>query len=182
MPIAALIVGAALGAAVVRRRLAAVVFLGVVGYGMTGLFVIEGAPDLALTQVTVETLSTVLFVLVLRRPPARFGPTTSRGAPLPHRRRRRGGRASCSPSPSLAAGNRTAPPVSQEMIERALPDGGGRNVVNVILVDFRGFDTLGEITVLTVAAVGAVALARAGRPWSASRRRRDAADAPGRPS
>ena len=66
LPIAGLIVGAALGAAVVRRRLAAVVFLGVVGYGMTDLFVIEGAPDLALTQVTVETLSTVLFVLVLR--------------------------------------------------------------------------------------------------------------------
>ena len=47
------------------------------------------------------------------------------------------------------------------MIDRALPDGGGRNVVNVILVDFRGWDTMGEITVLTVAAVGAVALARA---------------------
>jgi multicomponent K+:H+ antiporter subunit A len=44
-----------------------------------------------------------------------------------------------------------------------VPDGGGRNVVNVILVDFRGFDTLGEITVLTAASIGAVALARAGR-------------------
>jgi multisubunit Na+/H+ antiporter MnhB subunit len=48
------------------------------------------------------------------------------------------------------------------MVDRALPDGGGRNVVNVILVDFRGWDTMGEITVLAVAAVGAVALARAG--------------------
>ncbi len=56
-----------------------------------------------------------------------------------------------------------------------MPDGGGKNVVNVILVDFRGFDTLGEITVLSVAAVGAVALARAGRrggPRVADRRSR----------
>jgi multicomponent Na+:H+ antiporter subunit A len=49
------------------------------------------------------------------------------------------------------------------MITRALPEGGGRNVVNVILVDIRGFDTLGEMTVLTAAAIGTVALARAGR-------------------
>ena len=58
---------------------------------------------------------------------------------------------------------RRAPPVSTEMVERALPEAEGRNVVNVILVDFRGFDTLGEITVLAAAAIGAVALARAGR-------------------
>jgi multisubunit Na+/H+ antiporter MnhB subunit len=55
------------------------------------------------------------------------------------------------------------PPVSNEMVARSVPDGHGRNVVNVILVDFRGLDTLGEITVLAVAAIGAVALARVGR-------------------
>jgi multisubunit Na+/H+ antiporter MnhB subunit len=49
------------------------------------------------------------------------------------------------------------------MVDRALSEAEGRNVVNVILVDFRGLDTLGEITVLTAAAIGAVALARAGR-------------------
>jgi multicomponent Na+:H+ antiporter subunit A len=49
------------------------------------------------------------------------------------------------------------------MMARAVPDGHGRNVVNVILVDFRGFDTLGEITVLATASIGAVALARVGR-------------------
>ena len=54
------------------------------------------------------------------------------------------------------------------MVERSVPDGHGRNVVNVILVDFRGFDTLGEITVLAAAAIGAVALARAGRRRAAS--------------
>ena len=97
-PSPALIVGAVLGAAVVRHRLAAVVFLGVVGYGMTGLFVIEGAPDLALTQVTVETLSTVLFVLVLRvLPPSDrhepWGALSGSSSP--------GWGAWCSPSPSL---------------------------------------------------------------------------------
>jgi multicomponent Na+:H+ antiporter subunit A len=53
--------------------------------------------------------------------------------------------------------------ISVEMVERSKPDGDGKNVVNVILVDFRGVDTMGEITVLLVAAVGAVALARSGR-------------------
>ncbi|HPU39032.1 MAG TPA: hypothetical protein PLS63_05620, partial [Microthrixaceae bacterium] len=70
---------------------------------------------------------------------------------------------------ALAAGSDRFPTTtSAEMIERALPDGHGRNVVNVILVDFRGFDTVGELTVLAAAAIGAVALARAvkqpGRP------------------
>ena len=70
------------------------------------------------------------------------------------------------------------------MIERSLPDGHGRNVVNVILVDIRGFDTLGEITVLASAAIGAVALARVGvaagprRPPTAQRRRHDATGVP----
>src|SRR5581483_9976906 len=67
LPLAGLVVVAALGAAIIRRRFAAALLLGAVGYGMAGLFVVHGAPDLALTQAAVETLSTVLFVLVLRR-------------------------------------------------------------------------------------------------------------------
>jgi multicomponent Na+:H+ antiporter subunit A len=62
-----------------------------------------------------------------------------------------------------AAGHRLTPPVSDDMVARSLPDGHGSNVVNVILVDFRALDTLGEITVLAVASIGAVALARVGR-------------------
>jgi multicomponent Na+:H+ antiporter subunit A len=58
---------------------------------------------------------------------------------------------------------RTAPPASQAYLDQSLPDGGGRNVVNVVLVDFRGFDTLGEITVLVVAAMGIASLVLAGR-------------------
>jgi multicomponent Na+:H+ antiporter subunit A len=58
---------------------------------------------------------------------------------------------------------RTAPPASQAYLDQALSEGGGSNVVNVVLVDFRGFDTLGEITVLAVAAMGIASLVLAGR-------------------
>ena len=85
------LVVAAFGAAIVRRRFSAAVFLGVAGYAMAGLFVLSGAPDLALTQVAVETLSTVVFVLVLRRLPERFERQSTprrRTVRLAHRRRR----------------------------------------------------------------------------------------------
>ena len=71
------LLGAALAAALARRRFVAALFLGATGYAMAGLFVVQGAPDLALTQVAIETLSTVLFVLVLRRLPDRFERTSS---------------------------------------------------------------------------------------------------------
>ena len=67
-----LLIATALAAAIVRRRFAGALLLGLVGYVMAGLFVAQGAPDLALTQVAIETLTTVLFVLVLRRLPDRF--------------------------------------------------------------------------------------------------------------
>ena len=64
----------------------------------------------------------------------------------------------------LVAGQaRTQPPASQAYLDQALPEGGGSNVVNVVLVDFRGFDTRGEITVLAVAALGIASLVLAGR-------------------
>ena len=162
-PVAMALLVAALGAAIVRRRFSAALFLGVAGYAMAGLFVLSGAPDLALTQAVVETLSTVVFVLVIRRLPARFERQSSL--------RRRLARLGVSGAVGamvfvfalVAAGHRLPTPVSDEMVARAVPDGHGRNVVNVILVDFRGFDTLGEITVLVVASLGAVALARVGR-------------------
>jgi multicomponent Na+:H+ antiporter subunit A len=163
VPIAAVILGAALAAAVVRRRFTAALFLGVAGYSMAGMFVIEGAPDLALTQVGIESLTTVLFVLVLRRLPDRF----ELRVPLWRRSIRLATAAVVGLTVfalALSSGGQDPPtPASDAMIERAVPDGGGKNVVNVILVDFRGFDTLGEITVLAAAAVGMVALARAGR-------------------
>ena len=161
--VAGVIVGSALAAASTRRRVSAVLFLGVTGYGMAALFLLRGAPDLALTQVAIETLSTVMFVLVLRRLPDRFQRRSAVSL--------RGVRVFVAAVVAVsvfvfalvAGGNRVADPVSDEMVARSYTEGHGRNVVNVILVDFRALDTMGEITVLAAAAIGAVALARAGR-------------------
>lgn len=161
--VGAAVVAAAIGAGVAQRRFAAVLFLGGVGYGIAVLFLIQGAPDLALTQLLVETLSLVIFVLVLRHLPERFQGTTwrlggwARGAVA-------GGVGLFVAAFSLVAvGARTVPGISGRYFDAALPEAGGRNVVNVILVDFRGLDTLGEITVLTIAALGIASLVRAGR-------------------
>ena len=168
------VLSAAIAAAVTRRRFSAALFLGVVGYSMAGLFVVQGAPDLALTQAAIETLSTTLFVLVLRRLPDRFVRTsglrrTGRARRRLRRRRRRRVRLRDRRLRHRAPHGRCPTRCSQE----SLPEAHGRNVVNVILVDIRGFDTLGELTVLASAGIGAVALARAGR--GRRRRRREAA-------
>ncbi|MCB1284549.1 MAG: DUF4040 domain-containing protein [Microthrixaceae bacterium] len=160
---AAHILTAAVAAVFVRRRFTAALFLGLVGYGMAALFIVQGAPDLALTQIAIETLTTVLFVLVLRRLPDGF----ERSHEVYSRTVRLVISAIVGSTvfvfALVAAGERLPEPVSEEMVEGALSDGHGRNIVNVILVDFRGFDTMGEITVLAAAGIGAVALARAGR-------------------
>ncbi len=158
---AVLVIGAAIGAVIAKRRLGAVLFLGAVGYGVAVLFVIQGAPDLALTQLLVETLALALFVLVLTRLPARFEVLATRI--------RRFTRIGVSVAAGLAAmalslwmaSGRVAPSLAPEFLARSEPEGGGRNVVNVILTDFRALDTLGEITVLALAAMGAIALVKA---------------------
>ncbi|MFP3881577.1 MAG: hydrogen gas-evolving membrane-bound hydrogenase subunit E [Actinomycetota bacterium] len=156
----AVVIVAALTAIVAKRRMTAVLLLGAVGYGVAVLFVIQGAPDLALTQLLIETLMLALFILVLRMLPQRFGVLQSRI--------RRVTRIIISTGVGLFAGafalwaavpERTT--LVNEFMTRAEPEAGGRNVVNVILTDFRGLDTLGEITVLVVAALGVVALVRA---------------------
>ncbi|HEY8525799.1 MAG TPA: hydrogen gas-evolving membrane-bound hydrogenase subunit E [Acidimicrobiales bacterium] len=163
LPAVGLLVGGAVASALATRRFTAALLLGVVGYGMALLFVVLGAPDLALTQFAIETLSVVLFLLVLRRLPDRF----ERRTPVPRQLVRAGVAATVAAFVFVLAiaapAARTDAPVSGEMVERAEPDAGGRNVVNVILVDMRGLDTLGEITVLATAAVGATAVARVGR-------------------
>jgi multicomponent Na+:H+ antiporter subunit A len=166
VPLAALVIAASLGASIVKRRISAALMLGAVGYAMAGFFIVQGAPDLALTQLVIETLATVLFVLVLRFLPTRWAdrsPAIARPIRLT---------VSVAAAVSVfvlalvAAGSRDSVSeanISQEMIARSAPEAKGNNIVNVILVDFRGLDTLGEITVLVVSGVGAVALARAGR-------------------
>ncbi len=168
VPIVAVMIGGAVAAATVGRRFAAALLLGTTGYAMAALFVVQGAPDLALTQVVVETLSVVAFVLVLRRLPDRFEHQAPR---IGHviRLGVAGLVAAMVFSLALVAGGQRGHDsietgsVSENIVDDALPEGDGKNVVNVILVDFRGFDTLGEISVLAVAAIGAVALARARR-------------------
>jgi multicomponent Na+:H+ antiporter subunit A len=146
------------------RRFAAVLFLGGVGFAVAMLFVLQGAPDLALTQLLIETLSLVIFMLVLRHLPDRFAPQPFRRRPGRARGPGRGSWArSCSCSLSWRGRNRTLRASPREHLARAYPEADGRNVVNVILVDFRALDTLGEIVVLVVAAIGIASLVLAAR-------------------
>ncbi|MBC7292174.1 MAG: DUF4040 domain-containing protein, partial [Actinotalea sp.] len=153
-----LVVAGALLAANARRRLKAVVLAGVSGYGVAALFMLHGAPDLALTQVLVETVTLVVFVLVLRRLPAYFSVR-----PLAASRwvRMAIGLASGLVVAALALVVPTArvhAPVSVDFPEEAYAFGGGKNIVNVTLVDIRAWDTTGEIAVLLVAATGVASL------------------------
>jgi multicomponent Na+:H+ antiporter subunit A len=152
------VVVAAVSATRSRRRLRAVILVGVTGYGTALLFALHGAPDLALTQVLVETTSLVVFVLVLRRLPAYF---TDR--PLSPRRYLRmalgaGVGLAVGLVMLVTTGARTATPVSEPYPEAAVEFGGGHNIVNVILVDIRAWDTMGEISVLVAAATGVASL------------------------
>ncbi len=141
-----------------RRRLRAVILAGVTGYGSAMLFILHGAPDLALTQILVETTSLVIFVLVLRRLPPYF---TDR--PLSPRRYLRmvlGAAVGLAVGLIMVVttGARTEQPVSAAFPEEAVEFGGGKNIVNVTLVDIRAWDTLGEISVLVAAATGVASL------------------------
>ena len=158
----AVVAAAAIGAARAQRRMAAVLLLGVVGYAVAGIYVTFGAPDLALTQVLVETLTVALFALVLAKLPRRFG--------IEPRSLSRRIRLSVA---ALVGGFVTTAAVLVTTVdpERSVadeylalaPEAGGTNVVNIILTNFRALDTLGEITVLAAAGIGVAALVAAGR-------------------
>jgi multicomponent Na+:H+ antiporter subunit A len=158
-----IVVVAAVAAILARRRFAAVLLLGAVGFGVAVLFVIHGAPDLALTQLLIETLTLVIFVLVLRHLPDRFTRPPVAVDRIVRAVVAGGVGVFVFFFALVASAARTAPPVSAEFLARAYPEADGRNVVNVILVDFRALDTLGEITVLVVAAMGIASLVMASR-------------------
>jgi multicomponent Na+:H+ antiporter subunit A len=160
---AALVILLAMGIATARSRFAAVLMLGGVGYGVGIFFVIQGAPDLALTQFCIETLLLIVFALVLRHLPrdfsrARFRPYTALRLAMAVLVG-----AFVFLFATLASGARQVSPVSDAYIAMASTEAHARNVVNAILVDFRAFDTMGEITVLAVAAVGIAALVASSR-------------------
>ena len=142
-----------------RRRLVAILLLGAVGLVVAWVFVVLSAPDLALTQLLVEMVTVVLMMLALHWLPQESPPEPARPRRLLHALL------------AVAAGAGTAAlllqvlarpfdSISTAFLADAVPLGGGANVVNVIIVDFRAFDTLGEITVLGIAALIIAALLR----------------------
>ncbi|SET65658.1 multicomponent Na+:H+ antiporter subunit A [Salinibacillus kushneri] len=144
---------AAIATIFTTSRLGAIITVGVVGYGLSILFVLYRAPDLALTQLIVETVSVALFLLCfkhlpeLRKLPSHPGVKSTNSLI-----------AICFGGLMTLIGisahsTKLFSPISDYFLEQSVPLGGGHNVVNVILVDMRGLDTLFEITVLGIAAL-----------------------------
>lgn len=151
-----------------RRRMKAVLLVSVVGFATAMLFALQGAPDLALTQALVETVTLVVFVLVMRRLPAHF-------SDRPWLRSRISriviGVLVGAVTVVLgwfAADARVHDPVTVSYPQDVFQFGYGRNIVNVTLVDTRAWDTIGEISVLLAAATGVASLI-----FLRQRRRRD---------
>ncbi len=155
-----LIIAGAVAACLALSRFYAILALGVVGLGVGMLFFLFSGPDLAMTQILVETLALVLFVLAFYRLPL-FSHYSKLGTKI------RDGIIAAGFGvvmtlvvlAEMGAGGADMS-VSKFMGESSLPLANGRNVVNVILVDFRALDTLGEITVLAIAALGVWAIMR----------------------
>lgn len=140
-----------------RQRIVAVIMVGVVGLASAVAFAYFSAPDLALTQISVEVVTTALILMALALLP-KTSPRESSGA-----RRGRDLLIAVLVGVGVATllwGVLTRPheTISWYYLAESVPKGGGSNVVNVILVDFRGFDTFGEIIVLGIAALGALSL------------------------
>ncbi len=156
--IGAIMIVAGIAAVRATKRFQAVVLVGVTGFGMAALFALQGAPDLALTQILVEVVTLVAFVLVLRRLPAKLGTHNGSG--------RRALRAVLGIAfgvlmavvAVVALGARTDLPISLAWAELAYEQAHGRNIVNVALVDLRGWDTMGELAVIIAAATGVASL------------------------
>ncbi|MDO5049960.1 MAG: Na+/H+ antiporter subunit A [Actinomycetaceae bacterium] len=149
---------AALATVQAKSRIKAVLALGVVGTAVALLYMTHGAPDLALTQMLVEVVSLVVFVLVLRSLPRHFSVR-----PLVASRWARMGLSAMVGVVVVGAGvlatqARVALPVSRLIPAEAYSFGAGENVVNVILVDVRAWDTVGELSVLLVTATGVASL------------------------
>jgi multicomponent K+:H+ antiporter subunit A len=160
-----------------RQRFVALVTLGVVGLVVSLTFVKFSAPDLALTQLSVEVVTIVLLLLALYFLPQQSAPENDRACLW------RDGAIALLAGASTAALawavlTRPYDTIAGYFLENSVPGGGGSNVVNVILVDFRGYDTLGEISVLALAGLGIAAMLHgfrlaapsrdgAGRAWDA---------------
>lgn len=149
---------AAVFAVQARKRYTGVVLVSVTGLGMVALFATSGAPDLALTQILVETVTMVTFALVLRRLPARMGEHNASVSRIPRALLAIGTGLTMAFIVIVATQSRIADPISITFPELAYELGHGKNVVNVALVDLRGWDTMGELSVLVLAATGVASL------------------------
>ena len=152
-----IVIVGALAATIARRRMAAALLLGVVGYAIAGVFVVFSAPDLALTQLLIETLTVALFALVLAKLPRLFG----KGPASLSRAVRLAIAIGVGAFITVAAAMTTTVSPDRSLTDEYVaqsPNAGGTNVVNIILTNFRALDTLGEITVLAAAAIGIAAL------------------------
>ena len=158
--IALMIVGAGLATALFRRRIPAILALGTMGYGIAGLYLLLKAPDLALTQIMVESASVVLFLLVFYYLPE-LKPVPASAAKKIRDWGIAIGLGVCTTLVMAAAMNthkfRT---IADYFMRTSKPVAGFKNVVNAIIVDYRGYDTLGEITVLVIAGIAVYALLR----------------------
>ncbi|MGA9871284.1 MAG: Na+/H+ antiporter subunit A [Rhodococcus sp. (in: high G+C Gram-positive bacteria)] len=172
--VGAIMVAGALGATVMRNRLASVILVGLTGYGCGVIFALHGAPDLALTQFLVETVTLVIFVLVLRKLPAEVDDRGAAGFRVPRAILAVAVGATVTTLGAFATNARSTDPIALLLPDAAYQLGDGKNVVNVLLVDIRAWDTLGEISVLLVAATGVASLVFRNRRFGSAPRVADA--------
>ncbi|MBV7295955.1 Na+/H+ antiporter subunit A [Corynebacterium sp. TAE3-ERU12] len=147
----------ALAATRVRNRLSGLIMVGVTGYGLALMFTLQGAPDLALTQLLAETITVVIFVLVLRTLPARTRDHDGEWVRARAWLAVGVGMAAVTVG-AYAMASRRSEPISDDIPDLAYDIGHGANAVNVLLVDIRAWDTFGETAVLVIAAIGIASL------------------------
>jgi len=140
-----------------KSRMATIISMGVSGYGIALIFLYYSAIDLAITQIIVETLIVVMFVIVLQKLP-RFAKLSSKATKIRDLIIALGFGSVMTIVALKAIRVEFNHPISNFFVENSYLKAYGKNVVNVILVDFRALDTLGEITVLSIAALGVFVL------------------------
>ena len=156
--VAPVMIAAGLVAVRAQKRYTGVVLVSVTGLGMVLLFATSGAPDLALTQILVETVTLVAFALVLRRIPSRMGEHNASVWPVARAVLAAAVGVTMAFVAIVATAARSVKPISESFPDLAYELGHGKNVVNVALVDLRGWDTMGELSVLILAATGVASL------------------------
>jgi len=143
-----------------RSRLATIALLGSIGFSIAVIFLLYSAPDLAMVQFAIETLIVILFVLIIYRLP-KFSQLSGKAIHIRDALIGAAGGVLMTMLMLLVSRHESEVRLAKYFAENSVPLAKGRNIVNVILVDFRSMDTLGEITVLAIAAIGVFTLLKA---------------------